>query len=365
MRLEIASRGTLVGLTLALALVQGTFADEDRLQGTVQLQGTIDLADPVQREVGAGTSNPIELATHENSSVGLSIFVMGIDGRGLQVLHPMGGFAGQGSPSWSHDGKKIAFDAWKPADDEAAHAYVVNANGSGLRDLGPGAMPCWSPVSDKLLLSQHLPDWGTFSVSPDGGPRKKVVHAFGAVWSPDAGKLAVITPPGKGLAVLDTADDQLTPVAPGIMHGGSWSPEGSRFCGIQDASEGLQELAIVSLDDQPGKNVRVRLKGRMYNQAKWSPDGKWILFAQQIKPVSSIQLYVVAPDGDSEPKLIQGQDPRRNNFDAVWSPDGSKIAFASQPNLTEITPANGNPLSANDQRGSATNSDRLIADSQD
>jgi Tol biopolymer transport system component len=364
MRLAVNLLCVLTGLALALASVRGTFAEDGSLQGTVQLQGTILLPEPSQQAVEASAPEAIELATHENSTAGLSIFVMGIDGRGLRVLHPMGGHAGQGSPSWSHDGKKIAFDAWKPNDDEAAHAFVVNLSGAGLRDLGPGAMPTWSPVNDELLLSQHLPNWGTFSVSPTGGRRTKVVNAFGAMWSPDAKKLAVITPPGKGLAVFELESERLIPVAPNILHGGSWSPEGSRFCAIQDSSDGLQELAIVSMDDPAGNNVTVRLKGRMYNQAKWSPDGKWILFSQQIKPISSFQLYVVAPDGDSEPLLVQGQDPRRNNFDATWSPDGTKIAFASQPNLTEITPAVGASASTSEERGSTTSGDRLLAEIQ-
>ena len=52
-----------------------------------------------------------------------------------------------GSPDWSPDGKFVAFGAWRVDQNlYNAHIFVIRADGTGRRDLGPGAMASWSPL---------------------------------------------------------------------------------------------------------------------------------------------------------------------------------------------------------------------------
>ena len=53
------------------------------------------------------------------------------------------------------------------------------------------------------------------------------------------------------------------------------------------------------------------------NTPTWSPDDSQIA-------------YMVAADGNSEPKLLEGTKIGTINRSMEWSPDGSKIIFSSE-----------------------------------
>src|SRR5436305_11027688 len=66
------------------------------------------------------------------------IYLANADGSGMKPLTDLPEFKRQGSPCWSHDGKLIAFDAWRPQLGERladAKIVVVNADGSNPRVL--------------------------------------------------------------------------------------------------------------------------------------------------------------------------------------------------------------------------------------
>ena len=54
-----------------------------------------------------------------------AIFVMKIDGTAVRKVIEVKGCRGHGSPRWSHDDKRLAFDA-SPAGTEVTKFYVVN-----------------------------------------------------------------------------------------------------------------------------------------------------------------------------------------------------------------------------------------------
>jgi TolB protein len=85
--------------------------------------------------------------------------------------------------------------------------------------------------------------------------------------------------------------------------------------------------------DPDGTNVRKVFKTSKYRwDPAWSPDGKWIAYAQgdpgkaklqfglRFVPYANLTIYVATPDGDSVEKLKDG-------FNPSWSPDGRGIAF--------------------------------------
>jgi TolB protein len=50
-------------------------------------------------------------------------------------------------PSWSPDGSRVAFEREEVRDGHStSRILIVTADGRGLRDLGDGRMPSWSPV---------------------------------------------------------------------------------------------------------------------------------------------------------------------------------------------------------------------------
>ncbi len=50
-------------------------------------------------------------------------------------------------PDWSSDGSQIIFCVMQG---ETQTLYLINADGTGLQEIGPGFDPSWSPVEDKI-----------------------------------------------------------------------------------------------------------------------------------------------------------------------------------------------------------------------
>src|SRR5207245_5753803 len=74
-----------------------------------------------------------EPAPPANEELESRIFICQPDGSGMKPLVAMTDYRMQGSPTWSQDGKLIAFDAWRPALGEKnteSKIIVVNAEGS-------------------------------------------------------------------------------------------------------------------------------------------------------------------------------------------------------------------------------------------
>ena len=91
------------------------------------------------------------------------------DGSNLRKLVAMPDYTSIGSPDWSRDGTRIAFDAWRSSIGETyvdGHVFVVNADGGKPIDLGPGAMPSWSPDGKRIVFCQYSPNQGVWITAP-------------------------------------------------------------------------------------------------------------------------------------------------------------------------------------------------------
>ncbi|NMC52498.1 MAG: protein kinase [Chloroflexi bacterium] len=114
----------------------------------------------------------------------------------------------------------------------------------------------------------------------------------------------------------------------------AWSPDGSKLLYVaasEDPAEAEQfGLDIWMLDlSQPGAQPAnlTRREGDDTHPA-WSPDGRWIAFANQNPFTSVLQVVLMNPDG-SEQRRISGE---YYEYDPAWSPDMStmlNIIYAS------------------------------------
>jgi Tol biopolymer transport system component len=139
----------------------------------------------------------------------VGIFVMDADGsnvRQLTQFEPNSGSEDHG-PSWSPDGRRIAFIRVTTALRSAI--YTVNADGSGLRLVRrmprdrPGAgTPNWSPDGRRILFSTYcrFSSCGQaprgaqlFTVKPNGRGLRQITHlpgnSYNGAWSPDGRKI--------------------------------------------------------------------------------------------------------------------------------------------------------------------------------
>jgi len=119
---------------------------------------------------------------------GLLIPPFSVGGRLLDLIRDEPIPPGVSSPTWSPDGRKIAFIFGAPLDYELR---VINADGSGRRTLAQGAdHPVWSPDGQKIAF---LGSRGIAVVNVDGSGRRLLSAERSdhwPVWSPDGRRIA-------------------------------------------------------------------------------------------------------------------------------------------------------------------------------
>jgi len=220
------------------------------------------------------------------------------------VCHEIG--ASDGEPSWSADGRKLAFDR-EVADPAMQHLirtdiYSVNADGTGLT---------------LLTTDGHSPAW-----SPDG-------HEIAFIRGGRAGDLYVMRADGT----------QLRPIVAGAnteVEKADWSPDGGTIAfAIQNPAEGHGREFNIHLVNPDGTNDRTLLSSQpglaFENSApSWSPDGRRIAFTRRHIPfpccLEPADVWVMNADGSGLQDLTPNT-PDSDEVGATWSPDGSKILF--------------------------------------
>lgn len=180
-------------------------------------------------------------------------------------------------PVVSPDGTKVAFVSVR---DEAAGIYVVGIDGKGLQRLDPPphrigssadvVQLTWSPDSRTLaVVSGDLISRLTI-LEPGRTPvvATKAPFLYAPVWSPDSRCVAVQTDPGEGrqreIRVFTRAG-KLAWHAPYYGDAPSWSRDGLLATGLVTRTG-----ARISVYDEHGR-LRERFAGRT---AAWSPDGR-------------------------------------------------------------------------------------------
>ena len=197
-------------------------------------------------------------------------------------------------PSWSPDGRQIAFNSAVNEPDESGPLglYVLDADGQNLR-----------LVSRSGWLYSWTPDGGSLVIAADHG-------------------IATIGLDGKNLKYLTRAeheDEELWGASDA-----SFSPDGTRIVFTLPALNTRPQIFVANADgSDPAMVGRSDMDGI---GPRWSPDGSRILFScGNINPLGW-DIYVMNADGSNVVRLT---DRPESDGCAEWSPDGQRIAFIS------------------------------------
>jgi TolB protein len=277
---------------------------------------------------------------------GQPLFVISADGSNLHQLSGTPDSMSTGSPDWSHDGKRIAFDGWQSAFGEnwgQAHVWVINADGRSPRDLGPGAMPSWSPDDKQLTYCQYGPEGGVWIMNADGSARRQIdAEGWGSQWSPKRNEIAyTVHAGGAALCIHDVAKNKPRELLQDryrqIYWGLTWSPDGKWICLKGVLSEGGCEIAAVSAEGEK-KGFKVLLPssalpevGNAACTMAWGGTGNQILVYMQTKTDRAGRLYVLDFTGAKPPQLFPKFPAGWESSSMAWSPDGKRVVLSAEP----------------------------------
>ncbi len=239
----------------------------------------------------APISNP-DAFSHPDASH-RQLWVMGRDGSDQHRLFDVD-FYGTPGIVWSGDGRRIAFLAASGAN-TANHLWVVDADGSGLRELTdfPTAGPRWSPDRSELAFVgwTNGPGWDIGFIGANG---------TGLRWLP--------TPAG-------------TDIPEGALP--SWSPDGEELVFFRVRAEG-EDLVLVGADGSGARTLTTvtDIAGRGLSDLQWLPSGE-IGFLEP----SSGHVELIRPDGTGLQTVADGV-----TSPVAWSPTGDRLAFVRNPN---------------------------------
>jgi Tol biopolymer transport system component len=242
-------------------------------------------------------------------------------------------------PDWSPNGSTIAFTRC-PLTNGPCAVYVMSANGTGVRRLGPAgddrAQPAWSPSGRQIAYSRA---WGgvqndqikyaeIYVMNANGGGARRVTNVttskpFSAdvgrpAWSADGTQLVfeVATSPrgepanSRALFVVNADGSDLRQLTPWDLKAGGrpdWAPDGSAILFKAPAQRGPGNLYTIAPEGTGLKQITHYTGPTVVWAGSFSPDGEWITFAK------SADVYVAHADGTGARQVTHSV--------SAWSPD--------------------------------------------
>jgi Tol biopolymer transport system component len=284
-----------------------------------------------QGESSSATATSVGLngliAFTSNRDGNSEIYVMNSDGSGVRRLTAH--TAQDGTPAWSPDGSKVAF--WSDRGG-SANIYVLDVASAHLARLTtlPSGEPVWSP-DGKLVASSALGAGERASdiyvVNADGTNLRQLTAEYGSDsspdWSPDGALIAFtssrnsigdphpsvtqifkMTSSGDVQSALTNSHIDTTP---------SWSPDGT---GIAFGSDRAGSGDIYVIDVAGGEPLRLTDSDAFDRDPTWSPDGTKIAFVSSRD--GNAEIYVMNADGSGAVNISNSSGSEDNA--PSWQP---------------------------------------------
>ena len=271
-------------------------------------------------------------------------YVMQIDGtqRSL-VCGDLPDFGGHGSPKFSPDGERIAFDTFNGGF-RSSHVFVANVDGSDRNDLGQGSMPTFTPDGKRLVFTSND---GLMSMNIDGSDRE-LLHQSGrsAKISFDGERIAfydyerIDDQSRPNLYVMNLRTKEKKPLLVGDSHGlfteiqwnGAWSPDDREFVfrgKLKDSSD--YGIFVVNTNGSDHGLELLRPSSDYTCDLGWHPSGTKIFVSKLDHQTGNHQMVFVPRQPGLPDEAIPGQLADESCYSSGVSRDGSRLVFTAHP----------------------------------
>jgi hypothetical protein len=270
------------------------------------------------------------------------IYLVNSDGTGLvQLTNAVDGVRND-DPAWSPDGRRLAFSRHLRGNN-AAEIYVMNADGSNVvrrtqgcacaKEPSGAVEPSWSPDGRTIAFWRDYDgnESGIYVIDADGGSASRVLldspdFDFHPVWSPDGRQIAFSsywqfdepspwwtwTLPSYDLWIMNADGSGIHPLLERptrgrplfYHHNHSWSPDGRRlalgvfYMDLDDYPTVWADIAVMNAD---GSGLRTIAHSGSYAAPAWSPDGRTIAFGSDCTAANCRpSIRFVLADGSAE-----------------------------------------------------------------
>ena len=203
-------------------------------------------------------------------------------------------------PSWSRDGKQIAYQSESVKSGANWNIWVMNADGSSPHQITHGTAndtnPTWSPDGQQIA----------FESDATGGREIYVINADGS------GKLQQLTN------------------NPGLGHDANFDPAWSPVLGGKIAFASIRaggNYDIYTMNADGSDPTRLTTDGGVEFGPSWSPDGTQIAYHSDVNGASK-QIYVMNADGSGQHPVVKTASDDAN---PSWAPHGAALVFQGGP----------------------------------